>query len=165
MAKRKQPVSDVLDLIVDFGNQSAGDKTAHLGISVSRSRLSIAKAEKHFCEKRLACCLIMSADGAHPDQGALDGMEPEDVELEAVFDVKAIRFTADDISFGLTGALGSLDVGLLAKFAKKTGRLMVTSVSEIPDTKPSVAAGKAHLDGKQAAAGEDDDDEEEGGKV
>ena len=43
----------------------------------------------------------MSADGSHPDQKHLADMGDE-VELEAVFDVKGIRFDRDTISFGLT---------------------------------------------------------------
>jgi hypothetical protein len=149
MAKKRDQQSDngVLDLIVAFGNQGAGDKTARIGVSVPRSLLTISKAEKQFCEKRLTCCLVMAADGASPEQGSLGDMVP-DIELEAVFDVKSIRFTADEISFGLTGALGSLDVGQLARFAKKQGRLIVNEVAEIPQ-----------VDRKSAAAGERDDDD------
>lgn len=153
--KPKRPSDDVLDLIVSFGQMGAGDKTARLGIVVSRQRLSVPKAEKQFCEKRLACCLVMSFDGGHPEQGSLDVMEGDEIELEAVFDVKRISFTSDEISFGLTGALGSLDVGKLAKFAKKQGRLIVNDVSEIP---------VEIVDGKKAASGERDDDDEEGGE-
>ncbi len=149
MAKKK-PTGDVLDLIVDFGNVSAGDKTAHIGIQVSRDRLKLNKAEQQFCEKRLSCCLVMSSDGSHPEQGKLNGMDGDEVELEAVFDVKSIRFTADDIAFGLTGALGSLDVGLLAKFAKKVGRLIVNDVADIPE-----------VDRKKAGSGEKDEEDED----
>jgi hypothetical protein len=148
MAKKKPANNgDVLDLIVSYGNLNAGDKTARIGVTVSRDKLAISKAEKQFCEKRLACCLVMAPDGAHPDQGSLNGMM-DDIELEATFDVKSIRFSADEISFGLTGALGSLDVSTLAKFAKKQGRLIVNDVSEIPE-----------VDRKSAAAGEKDDDD------
>lgn len=146
--KRSNTNGDILDLVVNFGQMGAGDKTARLGIVVSRDKLSVPKAEKQFCEKRLTCVLVMASDGAHPDQGSLGGINDE-MELKAVFDVKSIRFTADEISFGLTGALGSLDVGKLAKFAKKQGRLIVNEVSDIPE-----------MDRKQAASGERYDDGE-----
>jgi hypothetical protein len=147
---KKKPESDVLDLIVSYGNMSAGDKSARIGVSMARDRLTLPRAEKQFCEKRLACCLVMSADGSHPDQGHLNGMDADEIELEAVFDVKSIRFTADEISFGLTGALGSLDVGKLAKFAKKQGRLIVNDSTEIPEE-----------DRKRAASGEKDEEGDE----
>jgi hypothetical protein len=150
MSKKKPaPNGDVLDLIVQFGNMNAGDKSARIGVTISRDKLSVPKAEKQFCEKRLACCLVMAEDGASPEQGSLGGIV-DDVELEAVFDVKSIRFSSDEISFGLTGALGSLDVGLLAKFAKKQGRLIVNEVSEIPEVDRKKAAS-----GEKEAADED----------
>lgn len=138
MAKKTQ-VDDVLDLIVAFGNQSAGDKTARIGVTVSRGDLSLSKAEKNFCERRLRVCIVVKANGWQPDQPALPGMDEmsEELELEAVFDVKRLSFDGDNISFGLTGALGDLDVGKLAKFAKRTGRLIVREVAEIPEKEKS----------------------------
>lgn len=131
MAKKKEP--DVLDLIVAFGNVSAGDKTARIGASMDRSLMTLPKADMTFCERRLTAVLIIKCNGDHPDQGTLDGMKQDDIELESVFDVKRLAFTRDDISFGLTAALGGFDVGKLAKFAKRTGRLIVNNVTDIPE--------------------------------
>jgi hypothetical protein len=150
MSKKKAGYNDqLLDIVVNFGNVGVGDKSARLGVTVSRSLLTVAKAEKQFCEKRLSCCLVIAEDGAPPGQGTLGDVNG-DVDLEADFDVKSIRFSSDEISFGLTGMLGSLDVGLLAKFAKKQGRLIVKDVTEIPE-----------VDRKGAAAGEKDEDDED----
>lgn len=150
MAKQRTGSNDnLLDLSVNFGNVGAGDKTARIGVQLSRSLLSLAKAEKQFCEKRLTCCLSMSADGAPPEQGHLNGIEVEDVQLTAAFDVKSVRFTSDDFSFGLTAMLGSIDVGKLAQFAKKQGRLIVQQVEAIPEE-----------DRKKAASGEKEVEDE-----
>lgn len=133
MAKKKAPDS-VLDLIVSFGNVSAGDKTARIGVSMDRGVMKkLTDVDATFCERRLNAVLIVKANGDHPDQRSLDGMEPDETEIESVFDVKRVSFTKDDLSFGLTAALGEIDVGKFAKFAKRTGRLIVNGVSDIPE--------------------------------
>ena len=154
MAKKKPKSRDgLIDLIVSFANVNIGDGSARIGITTARARdtdsLSLAVADKNLCERRLTGCIIVKENGDHPEQGTLGGMEPEEIELESIFEVKSITFKKDHIGFGLNFSLGDIDVGQLAKFAKRTGRLIILEVGDIPE-----------MDRKTAASGEKDDDDE-----
>lgn len=130
MAKKAAEVDNMLDLAVSFGNLNVGDKTCRIGCSVARKDLKLTVADKQLCEKRLAGCLISKA--GNPDQPTFDGMN-DDLEIEGVFDVKGFNVSGEHISFGLTFAIKSIDVAMMAHFAKREGRLMVKSIEEIPE--------------------------------
>jgi hypothetical protein len=149
MAKRKQkPESN--GLAVSFGNVSAGDKTCRIGCSVDRGTLKLTDADKNLCEKRLAVVCIVRPPGENEDQGRLDGMEREGIhEVQAVADVKSFSATKDTITFGLTFALASVDIGELVKLAKRSGKLRIEGSEPLLEQ-----------DRKTAASGEIEEDEE-----
>ena len=161
MAKRKTNVpANVLEFPVAFGGVSIGDKMCRIGIKVDRSHLSVDQADDHLCDKRLTGSIISRPQGDLPDQGTLPGMAFESV-LRGVFDVKGFHVAADDISFGMTFAIASIDIEKLAHFAKRAGRVVVEEEEAIPangdgeeedeDEKeePSVVErGRRHMEGK-----------------
>lgn len=136
-AKEKPPTQrkgEALTLPVAWGNVNIGDETANLGAVVLRSNLSVAQADKSLCGKRLLGTIVARAgDGAQADQGSLPGAEGADEAMTAAFDVKRYGVSRKTISFGLTLSLGSIDIEVLAKFAKRNGLLCVDSIGEIPE--------------------------------
>jgi hypothetical protein len=135
MAKQKVQ-SDTVTIPVSFGNVSCGDKTCRIGVTVDRSVLSVSKAEKMFCERRIIGSLVNQEQEHNPDQGRLPGMENEPHQLDAIFDVKGISISGDTISFNLTfllGSLGSDKLLSLVKFAKRAGKLVVDHADDIPE--------------------------------
>ncbi len=136
MAKKKGPAAFdcLLDLPVQFGNVNCGDKTARIGITLDRGgdQLTIAQADKQLVERRLTVRMVARPPGDNHDQDRLPGMD-DDEKLDAVVDVKGFSVSKDTISFGLTFAIASVDVGALAHFAKRAGKLVVTCAEDIPE--------------------------------
>jgi len=132
MAKKKPVPANVLELPVEYGQVSIGDKTTRIGVNVDRSELKVSDADKQLCEKRLTGRIITRPPG-NPEQGTLPGVDLE-THLAGVFDVKGFSVTSDKISFGLTFALASIDVSVLAHFAKRSGRLIVEAVEALPES-------------------------------
>lgn len=127
MAPRKKP--NVLDLPVSFGGVSIGDGTCRIGVTCDRGNLTVERADENLCGHRLTGKIEVKPKGEQPDQGVLPGMaEPG---LEGSFDVKGYRVTEKEIGFGMTFAVRDTDVGHLAKFAKRDGRLVVQDVAAI----------------------------------
>ena len=114
-------------------------------VTVDRGSLTVAQADKRMCERRLKGSIEARPAGEHPDQGTLDGMDG-DAQIDGVFDVKGFSISKDSISLGLTLALASVNVGNLAHFAKRSGKLTVLESEALPDTEKK---------------GEDDGDDEE----
>ncbi len=134
MAKKK---TSLLELPVAFGGVSVGDKTARIGCAVDRGEaLGIAEADRHLCEQRLTVRMLARPAGDNHDQDRLPGMD-DDEKLDAVVDVKGFSVSKDSISFGLTFAIASVDVGALAHFAKRAGKLVVTCAEDIPEKEGS----------------------------
>lgn len=133
MAKARS--NGVLDLECTWGNVSLGEKTARLGATIARSALKLAQADKTFCGRRITGKITAKPADEEPDQGRLAGMEGVGIsEMEETFDVKGLNVSSTHISLGLTFNIKDLDVACLAHFARRTGRLVVTDVSEIPES-------------------------------
>lgn len=137
--------ANVLDIPVEFGGVSIGDELARLGIKVSRSSLKLAQADKNLVGKRLTGWVQRTKNGEVEGQKRLPGMKDADLTLVGTFDVKRLGVSAEEISFGLAFNVRSVEVGELAQFAKRTGRLVVQGVEEIPEEEA-----------------DDDEDQEEG---
>jgi hypothetical protein len=150
MSKAKKTNGSMLDLQVAFGQVSIGDKTARIGIQIDRGQLTPTQADKNLCELRLAGKIIAKPIDQNPDQQTFPGMELE-TELAGTFDVKGFSVTRDTIGLGLTFALKSVEIDKLAHFAKRSGRLIVNSVEDIPAKDPEEVEEED----------EDDEDEEE----
>lgn len=130
MAKNKAK-DTVLKYPVTYSNVSIGDETARVGVSINRANLTPGQADKTVCAKRLTIGLLARTAG-QAGQESLPGLEA-DHELEGVADVMGFGVTAKKISFGLTFKLGSIDVSVFAKFAKREGFLTIFGMEEIPD--------------------------------
>lgn len=136
MAKKSNGTVDtaetILEVPVEYGNLNVGDDAISVKINVSRSALSLAKADKIFCGHRLTMSLYAQEDGADPDQGALPGMDCL-MELTGIMvDSKSFHVKTKTIGIGLTFSRKDVDVGQLAKFAKKPGKVVVEAVAELP---------------------------------
>jgi hypothetical protein len=132
MARKKETPEAVaaLDLPVSFSNVSIGDGTARVGIQIDRAKLTISKADQNLCGRRLTGKLIAGGVGDAPGQTYLPGTKLP--ELVGIFDVKSFSVNKKRIGAGLTFILEGLDLGLIAKFAKRSGRLVVNGVEDIP---------------------------------
>lgn len=151
MAKAKKTAWE-LNIGVDFGGASFGDKTARLGVTLNRDKVEIDRADELFCDRRLTGTIVLGHTEDDPTQ--LDLIEVAH-KVEGVFDVKGFRVTTDEIGIGLTFSRNDVDSGELTLFAKKSGRLIVTAAEEIPEPekKPSGPAAQQQFD-------DADDDEE-----
>jgi hypothetical protein len=130
MAKRK--AEEVLNVRVDFGNIGIGDETARVGIRIDRENLDVNRADEVFCGRRLTGKIITVRDGDAPEQRELIDTGSQH-ELKGVFDVKQFSANRKRISTGLTFSLAEIDVSEIGHFAKRSGRLIVTSAEELPD--------------------------------
>ena len=131
MAKKNK--ESVMELPVSYGGLSVGDKTARIGVSISRGNLSITKADKAFCCKRLDVSIKAMSNGAQADNQPLPGMEGSDWEVGGVADVKGWSTNGKSITFGLTFNLENVEVETLSHFPKREGTLVVDAVEDIPE--------------------------------
>jgi len=121
----------VLDLPVEFGGVSIGQTTARLGVRINREQLNLIAADECFCGHRLQCTLVLGRnDDAEGQQTLVDDLNEE---ISGTADVKRLGIAPGTISTGLTFSLPDIDIATLAKFSKGSGRLIVESVSAIPN--------------------------------
>jgi hypothetical protein len=123
--------ASVLDIPCDFGGVSIGENTARLGVRITRDRLNINAADEIFCGHRLTGRVVLGHVDDSDGQSTL--WEDVDVSVGGTFDVKRISVSRDQVNTGLTFSLADIDVGDLAKFSKGKGRLVVTTVAELPE--------------------------------
>lgn len=133
MAKRKvpAPMQATLDVPVSFGNVGIGDEKARLGILIDRQRITLTKAETFLCNSRSEVRLHVdpNASGDQPGQEKMDFAKAE-IRLEGVADVGRFGVGRKTISAGLTFAIGSTNVADLARFAKKSGQLVLNRIGD-----------------------------------
>ena len=129
MAKNK---TVLLELPVAFGNISIGDKTARVGVTISRGNLTPSKADKELCGKRLIGQIVAVPEGTQPENEPLPGMNG-DISLAGAFDVKGFGVTSKHITLGLTFAIKSIKVEDLAHFAKRDGRIVVNETQALSE--------------------------------
>ena len=134
MAKKKEPASNgnVIEAPVSFKQVSVGAKTARIGVTFDRSDLTLAKADKTLCQHRLVGRIVAKPEGEDPDQQVLPGMEDTDLYLDGIFDVKGLSVSGDQIGVGLTFAVKDVSVSELAKFAQRSGRIIIKEVQDLP---------------------------------
>lgn len=135
----------VLELPVAYSNVSIGEKTCRVGIHISRGNLTLAQADKFFCDKRLVGRILARRSGS-ASQESLPSMEDEDYELPGAFDVKGYSVSAKAFSCGLTFMKESIDVETLANFAKREGVFTVTETGTIPAESPATEDDEADGD-------------------
>ena len=91
-----------------------------------------SQADKSLCGKRIAGRIISRPPDEDPDQGHLDGMDQVET-LDGTFDIKSFNTKRKTITFGLSFQIGSIDIGTLAKFAKRHGSFLVDSIDALPE--------------------------------
>lgn len=123
----------LLDVPCEFGGVSIGKETARVSIKVQRAELNIEEADEALCGKRITGRIVAKPRNELQGQGHLMDV---DEEITGTFDVKRLGFNTDELSFGATFVLSSIDVSHLAKFAKRIGRLVATDSAEIPEDGP-----------------------------
>lgn len=133
MAKKKQRESStaVAELPCTFGGSSCGKKTRRLGVSVSRSHLTPAQADRFLCGKQIGGTIIARSNGGS-NQESLPGAD-QDPLLTSTFEVKGYGVTPDAFTFGMTFVKSALPDGTLDPFANKEGVLCIEDVSAIPE--------------------------------
>jgi hypothetical protein len=131
MAKKKAEQNGILEIPVNFGGFSNGDRTCRIGIEFDRSALSLSKCDQHLCDKRITGTLYALAKGDAPGQATMPGTEGT-ISVDGVFDVKGFKVSTEHISAGLT--FSNKDRNLrdcLCDMAKRSGRLVIESVAAI----------------------------------
>ena len=121
----------VLNIPCAFGTVGFGKDTARIGIKVERSDLPLECADELLCGMRLTGKL--TADKSDPDQMQLPGMEGSHDSVAGTFDVKSISLKPDEIGFGATFSVASVDQHALIALRSRTGRIVISSAEELPD--------------------------------
>ncbi|MBA3480620.1 MAG: hypothetical protein H0T51_02290 [Pirellulales bacterium] len=158
MAGRKNQRAAELNIGVAFGGVSFGDKTARIGVQIARDYIELDKADELFCDRRLHGLVVLG----HADDDPRQFLALDDIQhtINAVFDVKGFKVNAETLGIGLTFAKAELVNGELERFAKSSGRLIVTKSEDIPLEKPTAAAGDRPMLDDDDDADEDFEDAE-----
>lgn len=144
MAKKK------FKLAVEFGGVSIGDKTARIGIKVSREGITLEAADEAFCDRRLTGKLVLGK-GDDAQGKIVDDLEHE---CAGSFDIKGYRVSSTSITAALTFSKKEIKLDEVALFAKGTGMLVVDNVGEIPEEEKGTDEHEEDED--------DDEDDDEG---
>lgn len=125
------------DVPVKFGGVSIGEKTARIGISVSREYLNLEQADKLFTDRRLNGAVVLG----HSDdaEGQIKLWDDSDHQLQTSFDIKGFRVGSEHFSAGLTMALKEINIVELARFSKGIGRFAIYDVTDIPEEEATPA--------------------------
>ena len=121
----------VLNVPCSFGTVGFGKDTARIGIKVSREQLGLERADELLCGMRLTGKL--TADKTDPDQMQLPGMEGSHESVSGSFDVKSISLKPDEIGFGATFSVATVDQHALIALRSRTGRIVITDAEELQD--------------------------------
>lgn len=121
----------VLNVPCSFGSVGFGKDTARIGIKVSREQLGLERADELLCGMRLTGKL--TADKTDPDQMQLPGMEGTHESVSGSFDVKSISLKPDEIGFGATFSVATVDQHALIALRSRTGRIVITDAEKLPD--------------------------------
>lgn len=124
MAKKRGDENGTVELPVGFGQVSVGDKVARIGIHISRGNITVAKADKLLCCRRLTGTIYSTPQKDAPGQTTLPGTESAH-EVEGTFDVKQIGCTGKHITAGLTFSIKDVDLQELVQMAKQDGRMVI----------------------------------------
>ena len=117
------------DFPVEFGGVSIGQKTARIGLTVSRDVLNINAADELFVERRVTGIVVL---GGGEDSAGQTTFIDTDERIEGTFDIHRFGVKSETYTTGLTFNLKDIDIATLALFSKGKGRLILTDISEIP---------------------------------
>jgi hypothetical protein len=143
----KLKVKALLNLPCKFGAVSIGANKASFSIKIDRDSVGDQDAIQHLCHRRISGWILLDSKD-HPDQGTLPGMDVQPKRLSGVFDTNSVSFTPGEVGCTLNMAIKEIDVGDLAGFANRRGRLVIAQSAERED-----AAGQ---EGDRGEEGEGD---------
>ncbi len=107
-----------------------GGGTARVGVRIDRAVMSIEQADTALCGRRLNGKIVVGPkDESTSQTHLLPGLKHE---IDGSFDVKRFAVSPKNITAGLTFALKGLAIEELAHFAKKSGRLLIDTIEDIP---------------------------------
>ena len=126
-----KPADDVIKLFVKFGNVNLGEHTARLGVTVTRNQLTLSRADKTFCNRRLDVTIALGAHDEAAEQTKL--IEDADYEITGSADVKGVKVSEDEYKIGLTFSKKDVSVEDLSRFASGSGHFTIRSAGDIPE--------------------------------
>lgn len=118
---------------VEFGGVGIGDATARLGLKFDIKVMSVKVANELLCGTRLTIKAVLGRPGDEAGQAMIPWTEDAAHEIEASVDVKRFSVSPKNITAGLTFQVKGLDVESLSHFAKRSGKLHILDVQEIPE--------------------------------
>ena len=131
MAKAKKKSGKEIDVPVKFAKVSVGVGAVSIGITIDRSRMSLAQADRVLCGRRLTGKIEVLHEDEDADQThLLDDMDVLHL-VESVFDVKSFRANRKTIGATLSFSIGSSDVKEICEFAERSGRLSVDLIQAV----------------------------------
>jgi len=123
-AKNSKPVKE---FPVSYGNVSFGDRTASVGLSISRGNCTVNEADKAFTGKRLTMTMFAGPPGSGGTPSAFaDG----DLEVTAVFDSTGFSAKSKKIGLTVSAMLEDIDPATFSQFAKRDGRIEIASIED-----------------------------------
>jgi len=105
---------------------------ARIGLRFDRDAITLDEADANLCGKRLTGEIRLGKD--LEGQKKLNGMEDDIRDVSGVFDVKRLTVTPKYFSIGLSFSIESMHGASLQSFAKKTGKLVVKSSRDLPES-------------------------------
>ena len=122
-AKAKDELS--LDVPVKYGRFGTGDHSAAISVQIDRAQMGYAQAEHFLCGSRLAATLVLDAHAGKDVENQEQFAQASTVEatLSATIDIPSFRATPRRFTAQLSFARKEVDLGQLAQFAERAGRL------------------------------------------
>lgn len=145
-ARAAKPRFKRVKLPVHFGSVNIGEDTAAVGIRVMHEELvedlteghgpAVLRAFELLCCRRLGGKLVLGRRKDGETQGKL--LET-DIEVTGSFDTNNLSVTPKAVGSRLSCALSEVNASELAKFAKRDGYFIITSLMESIETEPEEA--------------------------
>lgn len=110
-----------------FNNANLGDTIASLGFRINREHLNLIAADEAFCGKRVNVRMVVGAGDA-TQKKFWDDLQ---WDVQAIADIKSFRASPKYISAGLSLSMESVDVSVLAHFAKQEGWLFILKAEDL----------------------------------
>jgi hypothetical protein len=136
----KETDSNVLELPVRFGGVTF-DSSASVQLVFDKADLSPAKCEKLFCARRLDVKAKAARDGEDSGQQHFEGMDAVS-EVEGSADAHSYSSTSEAWKTRLYFNLNDVDIELFFALRKKSGRLLIRGVGEIPEEEQNDDSGE-----------------------
>ena len=117
-----------IEIPVSFKNVTFGDKLVSIGFATSRTKsFPPNKADSILTGKRLTLKIFVGAPAA---DGQTRAFADGDMELAGVFDTSNLSVSSKRYSGTLSAPIESIDDSMIRQFAKRNGRIEITSVEK-----------------------------------